>query len=97
MNANPCLLLNPGRVHAGAGSLAQLPELVAHFRARRVLMLSSKSVAAQVGGVQRSLQAAGVAVTVIGHTPPEPEAAGLWYLPIRATRWNLRCMSKLHH
>jgi alcohol dehydrogenase class IV len=75
MSSSPYLLLNPGRVHAGAGSLNQLPELAAHFKARRVLIVTSKSVAQPVAAVRQQLEAAGLSVTVIGHTPPEPEVA----------------------
>jgi alcohol dehydrogenase class IV len=75
MSSNPYLLLNPGRVHAGAGSLSQLSELAALFKARRVLIVTTKSVAQPVAAVRQQLEAAGLAVTVIGHTPPEPEVA----------------------
>ena len=75
MRSNPYLLLNPGRVHAGAGSLGQLTELAAYFRARQVLIVTTKSVAPLVAPVRQSLEAAGLAVTVIDRTPPEPDVA----------------------
>ena len=75
MPSNPYLLLNPGRVHAGAGSLAQLSELAAYFKARQVLIVTTKSVAPLVAPVRKSLEAAGLAVTVIDRTPPEPDVA----------------------
>ena len=71
----PCVLLNPGRVHAGAGSLAQLTELARFYQARRVLIISTRSVARHVEAPRRALEAAGLAVTVIASTPPEPEVA----------------------
>ena len=75
MSSNPYLLLNPGRVHAGAGSLNQLTELAAYFNARKVLIVTTKSVAKLIGPTRQSLEAAGLAVTVIDSTPPEPEVA----------------------
>ncbi len=78
MTTSPYVLLNPGRVHSGAGSLGQLPELAAgHFGARRVLIVSTKRVAASghLEATRRSLEAAGIAVTVIASTPAEPDVA----------------------
>jgi alcohol dehydrogenase class IV len=70
-------LLNAGRVVAGAGSLERLPELVAEFKARRVLIVSDKGVAGAglVEPARKSLAAAGASVTVIDNTPPEPDVA----------------------
>lgn len=75
MTTNPYLLLNPGRVHAGAGSLSQLTELAAYFSARRVLVVTTRSIAQMIDAPRRALEAAGLAVTVIDSTPPEPEVA----------------------
>ena len=75
MSSTPYLLLNPGRVHAGAGSLNQLTELAAYFKARRVLIVTTKSVARMVEAPRLALEAADLAVTVIANTPPEPEVA----------------------
>ena len=75
MNSSPYLLLNPGRVHAGAGSLNQLAELAAYFKAQHVLIVTTKSVARLVAPVRQSLAAAGLAVTLLDSTPPEPEVA----------------------
>lgn len=75
MTTNPYLLLNPGRVHAGAGSLSQLTELAAYFSARRVLVVTTRSIAQMIHAPRRALEAAGLAVTVIDSTPPEPEVA----------------------
>lgn len=75
MTTNPYLLLNPGRVHAGAGSLSQLTELAAYFSARRVLVVTTRSIAQLIDAPRRALEAAGLAVTVIDSTPPEPEVA----------------------
>ena len=75
MNSSPYLLLNPGRVHAGAGSLNQLAELAAYFKAQHVLIVTTKSVARLVAPVRQSLAAAGLAVTLLDSIPPEPEVA----------------------
>lgn len=75
MTTNPYLLLNPGRVHAGAGSLSQLTELAAYFSARRVLVVTTRSIAQMIDAPRRALEAAGLTVTVIDSTPPEPEVA----------------------
>ena len=75
MSSNPYLLLNPGRVHAGAGSLSQLLDLAAYFKARRLLIVTTRSVAKLVAPTRQSLEAAGLTVTVIDSTPPEPEVA----------------------
>jgi alcohol dehydrogenase class IV len=68
-------LFNAGRVIGGAGSLSRLSELAAELRAARVLIVSDKGVAAAglVEPARRSLAGAGLAVTVIDDTPPEPE------------------------
>ena len=85
MTASPFVLLNPGRVHAGAGSLDQLPILAqGTFHARRVLLVTTRSVAALVDGPRRSLEAAGIAVTIIDSTPPEPEVADVLAIEARA-------------
>ena len=72
---NPFTLFNAGRIVAGAGSLARLSELAAEFKAGRVLIVSDKGVAAAglVEPARQALAAAGLAVTVIDNTPPEPE------------------------
>ncbi len=72
---NPFTLFNAGRIVAGAGSLARLSELAAEFKAGRVLIVSDKGVAAAglVEPARRALAAAGLAVTVIDNTPPEPD------------------------
>ena len=84
MNSNPCLLLNPGRVHAGAGSLSALTELARYFRAQRVLIITTKSVARLVDAPRQSLEAAGLAVTVIASTPPEPDVADVQAIEAQA-------------
>ena len=72
---NPFTLFNAGRIVAGAGSLARLSELAAEFKAGRVLIVSDKGVAAAglVEPARQALAAAGLAVTVIDNTPPEPD------------------------
>jgi alcohol dehydrogenase class IV len=84
MTSTPSLLLNPGRVYAGAGSLSQLTELANYFQARRVLIITTKSVAALVDAPRRSLEAAGLSVTVIASTPPEPDVADVQAIEAQA-------------
>jgi len=78
MSSAPYALLNPGRVIAGPGSIEQLAELAqGFFQARRVLIISDKGVAAAglVDAPRQQLEAAGLAVTLIASTPPEPDVA----------------------
>lgn len=78
MSTIPYALLNPGRVIAGPGSIEQLAELAqGFFQARRVLIISDKGVAAAglVKAPQQQLQDAGLSVTLIDSTPPEPDVA----------------------
>lgn len=84
MTTTPYLLLNPGRVHAGAGSLAQLTELARYFRAQRILIITTKSVARLVEVPRQNLEGAGLAVTVIDSTPPEPEVADVQAIEAQA-------------
>ncbi|MBK6334626.1 MAG: iron-containing alcohol dehydrogenase [Betaproteobacteria bacterium] len=75
MNPASCTLLNAGRVVAGPGSIERLPDLVDELGGRRVLIVSDQGVA-RAGLVDRPRQllvAAGLAVTVLDDTPPEPE------------------------
>jgi alcohol dehydrogenase len=74
---NSFTLFNAGRVLAGAGSLERLPELAAEFNAKRVLIVSDKGVAGAglVEPARKALAAAGMAVTVLDNTPPEPDVA----------------------
>lgn len=69
-------LFNAGRIVAGAGSAARLPELVAELGARRVLVVSDRGVsrAGLVDAPRHALAAAGLAVAVLDDTPPEPLA-----------------------
>ncbi|WP_157271838.1 iron-containing alcohol dehydrogenase [Azohydromonas aeria] len=70
-------ILNPGRVIAGAGSIEQLAEVARGFNARHVLVVSDKGVAAAglVQGPCAALEGAGLRVTLIDSTPPEPDVA----------------------
>ena len=71
----PYTLLNVARVVSGAGSLECLPQIVADLGARRVLIISDKGVA-RAGLLERPrvlLEAAGMTVTLIDDTPPEPD------------------------
>ena len=75
MNPASCTLLNAGRVVAGPGSIERVPDLVDELGGRRVLIVSDQGVA-RAGLVDRPRQllvAAGLAVTVLDDTPPEPE------------------------
>ena len=73
----PAVLHQAGRVLAGAGSLARLADLVAERRARHVLVVCSRHVTADrlLDPAHATLEAAGVKITVIDSTPPEPEVA----------------------
>lgn len=73
--STPYTLFNAGRIVGGPGSLDQLPALAAELRARRVLVVSDKGVAAAglVEPARAALAKAGLAVQVIDNTPPEPE------------------------
>lgn len=85
MSTQPYALLNPGRVHSGAGSLGQLTELARnHFKAKRVLIISTARVAPLIDEPRRSLEAAGLEVTVIASTPPEPEVADVQAIEAQA-------------
>ncbi|MDR3412196.1 MAG: iron-containing alcohol dehydrogenase [Formivibrio sp.] len=68
-------LLNAGRVLAGPDSIDSLVEVVADFGATKVLIISDQGVA-RAGLINRPralLEAAGITVTVLDNTPPEPE------------------------
>ncbi|NML15696.1 iron-containing alcohol dehydrogenase [Azohydromonas caseinilytica] len=76
MSASTYAILNPGRVIAGAGSIEQLAALAGtDFGARHALVVSDKGVAAAglVQGPCAALEAAGLRVTLIDSTPPEPD------------------------
>ncbi len=68
-------LLNAGRIVAGPDSIEQIAEIVKDYGASRVLIISDKGVA-RAGLIERPkalLEAAGIAVTILDDTPPEPE------------------------
>lgn len=74
MSTSPYLLLNPHRVHAGAGSLSQLVPLARDtFHARHVLIIATHRTAQMAQGPKRELEAAGIQVTVLPGTPAEPD------------------------
>lgn len=74
MSSSPYLLLNPHRVHAGAGSLSQLVPLARDtFRSQRVLIIATHRTAQMAEGPKRELEAAGIQVTVLAGTPAEPD------------------------
>ena len=68
-------LLNAGRIVAGPDSIEQIAEIVKDYGASRVLIISDKGVA-RAGLIERPkalLEAAGIAVSILDDTPPEPE------------------------
>ena len=68
-------LLNAGRIVAGPDSIEQIADIVKDYGASRALIISDKGVA-RAGLIERPkalLEAAGIAVTILDDTPPEPE------------------------
>lgn len=68
-------LLNAGRIVAGPDSIEQIADIVKDYGASRVLIISDKGVA-RAGLIERPkalLEAAGIVVTILDDTPPEPE------------------------
>ena len=70
-------LLSAGRTFGGAGSIAQIKDFAADLGATRALIISDQGVARAglLAKPKALLEAAGVAVTVIDSTPPEPDVA----------------------
>ena len=71
----PYTLLNVGRIIAGPDSLDSIKDVVADFGATKVLIISDQGVS-RAGLLERPraiLEEAGVTVTVLDNTPPEPE------------------------
>ena len=69
---NPITLLHPPRVVFGNGCAAQCVELLAQHGARRVLLVTSKSVLPQIVFLIAALQKAGCEVIENKPVPPEP-------------------------
>lgn len=70
-------LLSAGRTFGGAGSIEHIKDVAADLGATRALIISDQGVA-RAGLLSKPkalLEAAGVAVTVIDTTPPEPDVA----------------------
>ncbi|MBP6655130.1 MAG: iron-containing alcohol dehydrogenase [Propionivibrio sp.] len=68
-------LLNAGRIVAGPDSIEQIADIVKDYGATRVLIISDKGVA-RAGLIERPmalLEAAGITVSILDDTPPEPE------------------------
>ena len=68
-------ILNAGRIVAGPDSIEQIGDIVKDYGASRVLIISDKGVA-RAGLIDRPkalLEAAGIAVSILDDTPPEPE------------------------
>ncbi|WP_110954329.1 iron-containing alcohol dehydrogenase [Anaerosinus massiliensis] len=67
-------LLNIGKIIAGAGSIAQIKDVVESFEAKNVVVITDKGVW-QTGLVEKPkkiLEDAGINVHIINDTPPEP-------------------------
>jgi alcohol dehydrogenase class IV len=70
-------LLSAGRTFGGAGSIEQIKTIAADLGAARALIISDQGVA-RAGLLSKPkalLEAAGVAVSVIDSTPPEPDVS----------------------
>lgn len=67
-------LLNIGKIVAGAGSIAQLAEIVAGFAAKNVVLITDQGVwkTGLIDKPRQILADAGVNVHIINDTPPEP-------------------------
>ena len=70
-------LLSAGRTFGGAGSIAHITDVAADLGAQRALIISDQGVARAglLAKPKALLEAAGVAVSVIDSTPPEPDVA----------------------
>ncbi|NDP38412.1 MAG: iron-containing alcohol dehydrogenase [Rhodoferax sp.] len=68
-------LLCPARIIAGPGSIESIAEVVADFSVSRVLIISDQGVARAglIDHPKAVLEKAGVTVTVLDNTPPEPD------------------------
>ena len=68
-------LLSAGRIFGGPDSIEHIKDVVADFGATRALIISDQGVARAglIARPQALLEAAGVAVTVLDNTPPEPD------------------------
>lgn len=67
-------LVNIGKIVAGAGSIAQVADIVADFAAKNVVIITDRGVwdSGLIEKPKALLEAAGVNVHVINDTPPEP-------------------------
>lgn len=67
-------LLNAGRLIAGPDSIDSIKDVVADFGASKVLIISDKGVsnAGLLARPKALLEAAGIQVTILDETPPEP-------------------------
>lgn len=67
-------LLNAGRIIAGPDSIDSIKDVVADFGATKVLIVSDKGVsnAGLLARPKALLEAAGIQVTILDETPPEP-------------------------
>jgi alcohol dehydrogenase class IV len=68
-------LLSAARIFGGPDSIEHIKDVVADFGATRALIISDQGVARAglIARPQALLEAAGVAVTVLDNTPPEPD------------------------
>ncbi|PJG84422.1 iron-containing alcohol dehydrogenase [Conservatibacter flavescens] len=67
-------LFNPGKVIGGAGSIAQIADVVVGYNAKNVLLITDTGVfnAGLVAKPQQILEQAGIVVQIISDVPPEP-------------------------
>ncbi|MES2924540.1 MAG: iron-containing alcohol dehydrogenase [Verrucomicrobiota bacterium] len=72
---NTVTLLQPPRIAFGNGCAAQSAEFLVQLGAKRVLLVTSKSVRPQVEFVVSALKTAGAEVIEAGFIPPEPTVA----------------------
>lgn len=68
-------LLNAGRIIAGAGSIESIKDVAADLAAEKVLIITDKGVAGAglIAKPKAILEGAGIEVSVLDDTPPEPD------------------------
>lgn len=80
----PITLLQPPRIHFGAGCAAEAVSALARAGHRRVFLLTSPSVMPQAAGLASTLRAASATVEIATGVPPEPDTACCEELRARA-------------
>lgn len=71
----PLTLLQPPRLHFGAGCAAEAAAALIQAGHRRVFVLTSPPILAQAGTLAAPLRAAGAAIELVTDVPPEPTTA----------------------